>query len=218
MDNRYPSSTHLLSIDKSLAAFLALLLFGLYMVTFDGTLHSTDGLSMIAVAENLVKHGRFDTRQLENWENVYLGLDGQPYTLFALGPTLFMAPFLTLALFLSQLGLTQTTMILMPLFSALTAPYLYLSVRRLGYPPKTGLVITLLAGLATMIWPRTRDLVADPLILFSFTAAFYYALAYRQNRKLSQAGLMGLALSLAVLHKTAGDRNLGYWSAHYRGV
>jgi hypothetical protein len=180
---------------------LALLLFGIYMLTFDGTLHSTDGLSMFAVAENLVKHGQLDTRQLENWENVFLGPDGHPYTNFAFGPTLFMAPFLALALVLPDFGLTQTTMILMPLTSALTMSYLYLSARRLGYPAQTGLVVTLLAGLATTIWVRTRDLVADPLILLGFTAAFYYALAYRQDRKWSQAGLMGLALGLAVLHK-----------------
>ena len=54
-----------------------------------------------------------------------------------------------------------------------------------------------------MAWPRMRDLVADPLILLSFTATFYYALAYRQDKKLGQAALMGLALSLTVLHKVS---------------
>lgn len=171
------------------------------MFTFDGTLHSTDGLSMLAVAENLVKHGQVDTRQLENWENVFPGLDGHPYINFAFGPTLFMTPFLALALVFPHIGLSQTTMVLMPLSSALTMSYLYLSVRRLGYPAQTGLVVILLAGLATTVWVRTRDLVADPLILLSFTATFYYALAYRQDRKWSQAGLMGLALGLVVLHK-----------------
>lgn len=187
--------------DFTLAAFLALLLFGIYMLTFDGTLHSTDGLSMLAVAENIVKHGRFDTRQLENWENVFLGINNQPFTKYPLGPTLLMLPFVALALVMPPLGLIQTTLVLMPLATALTAPYVYLSARRLGYAPKTGIVLTLLAGLATMAWPRTRDLVADPLILWSFTAAFYYALAYRQEGRRRDAALLGLTLSLAVLHK-----------------
>ncbi|MCK6628778.1 MAG: phospholipid carrier-dependent glycosyltransferase [Anaerolineae bacterium] len=187
--------------DFTLAAFLALLLFGIYMFTFDGTLHSTDGLSMLAVAENMVKHGRFDTRQLENWENVFLGINNQPFSKYPIGPTLLMLPFVALALVIPQLGLIQTTLVLMPLATALTAPYVYLSARRLGYAPKTGMVLTLLAGLATMAWPRTRDLVADPLILWSFTAAFYYALAYRQQGRRRHPTLLGLTLSLAVLHK-----------------
>src|SRR5262245_5761191 len=66
----------LTSLDKILATFAALLLFGCYMFTFDGTLHSTDGLAMLAVAENLIKHGNFDARQLENWETTYLSIVG----------------------------------------------------------------------------------------------------------------------------------------------
>lgn len=196
-----PRKAHLKPIDASLAAFLGLLLLGIYMVTFDGTLHSTDGLSMLAVTENLVKHGGFDTRQLENWESARLGIDGKPHTVFPIGPALFMIPFYALALAWPRLGLVQTTMILMPLFSALTGGYIYLGARRLGYAPKTGIAVTLLAGLATMTWLRTRDLVADPLVLFSLTATFYYALAYRQDQKASQAALMGLALGISVLHK-----------------
>jgi hypothetical protein len=82
-----------------LPAFLALFLFGLYMLLFDGTLHSTDGLSMFAVAENLIKHGHVDTRQLENWENVKLGIDGQPYSKGVL------ITFCLLSLFLQILGI-----------------------------------------------------------------------------------------------------------------
>ncbi len=187
--------------DVNLAFWTALFLFGLYISTFDGTLHSTDGLSMFAVGENLLKHLHFDTRQLENWENVTLGLDGRPYTVFPIGPTLWMLPLLALARLWPGLGLIQTTMLLMPLSSAFSAVYLYLIARRLGYNPTVSLVTTLLAGLATMTWPRTRDLVADPLILLGFNAAFYYALAYRQDKKLYQVWLMGLVLSLTVLNK-----------------
>jgi hypothetical protein len=171
------------------------------MVTFDGTLHSTDGLSMLAVAENLVKHGRFDTRQLEDWENVAVGLDGRPYAKYALGPTLMMLPFVGLALLWPGVGVSQLTLILMPLSSAGAAGYIYLISRRLGYQPKIGLFVALLGGLATMAWPRTRDLVADPLMLLSFTAAFYHALAYRQEGSASQAVFLGIALSLIILHK-----------------
>lgn len=195
------SPARLKPVDVTVASFLALLLFGIYMLTFDGTMHSTDGLSMLAVAENTVKHGNLDTRQLENWENVYLGHDGLPYTNFAVGPTLFMIPLLMLALALPHVGIVQTVMLLMPLSSALSGIYIYLSSRRLGYGPLVGLATSLLAGVGTMAWLRTRDLVADPLILLSFSASFYFALAYRQDKKLSQAALLGLALSITVLHK-----------------
>jgi hypothetical protein len=171
------------------------------MLAFDGMLLSTDGLSMYAVAENLIKHGHVDTRQLENWENAKLGIDGLPYSKYAPGPSLFMLPFIGLALALPPLGVAQTTLLLMPLSNVLAAVYIYLIARRLGYSPKVAVVTTLLAGLATMAWPYTYDLVVEPLIFWGFAATFYYALAYRQDKKLSQAGLMGLALSLTVLHK-----------------
>lgn len=187
--------------DKILAGFLALLLFGLYMFLFDGILHSDDGLSMLAVAENVVKHGRFDTRQLENWENVAPGLARMPYSKYAVGPILFMIPFVVLAMAVPGFGIIQTTLVLMPLATALTAPFIYLSARRLGYRIGPAIFITVLAGVGTMAWSRTRDLVAEPLLLLSFTAAFYYALAWRQDRKLLQAGLMGLAVGMTVLHK-----------------
>lgn len=203
--------------DLALGLFLALLLFGCYMFTFDGTLHSSDGLSMFAVAENIIKHGRFDTAQLEDWENVYLGVDGRPYTNFAPGPTLAMLPFVILALNVTRLGLVQTTLVLMPLSTAFTATYVYLSSRRLGYPAKTGLAGALLAGLATMAWLRTRDLVADPLMLLSFTATFYHALAYRQDRRLSHAVLMGLALSVTTLHKVVNIMALPFFFWYLAG-
>lgn len=197
-----PARAGLTAGDRVLAAFLALFLLGVYLVTFDGTLHSTDGLSMLAVAENLVKHGHFDTRQLENWESARLGVDGRPHTVFPLGPTLLILPVYALALALPGLGLVQTTLVLMPLASALALLVLYLATRRLGYPPATGLVVTLLAGLATMTWLRTRDLVADPFILLGFNAAFYYALAYRHDKQGWQAGLLGLVLGALALLKT----------------
>ena len=198
------SKASLTAADRVLALFVALLLFGLYIVSFDGTLHSTDGLSMLAVAENLVKHGNLDARQMENWEDsVVLSQDGRPYINDPPGPSLFMVPFLALALAVPRFGLTQTTMILMPLSSALAGLFFYLSARRLGYDRRVAITATLLAGLATMTWPRTRDLVTDPLSLLGFAASFYFALAYRQERRLSQAAWMGLALGVAILHRTA---------------
>lgn len=196
-----PAKYPLLPADTALAALAALLLFGVYMVIFDGRLHSTDGLSMLAVAENMVKHGHFDTRQLENWENVALGLNGHPYTKYAIGPTLLMVPFVAAALAIPGLGLVQTTMVLPPLSGALAAGYIYLSIRRLEYPRKIGLTAALLAGLATPAWSYNYDLLAEPLMLASFAATFYHALAYRQEQQLRHAVLMGLALSLTILHK-----------------
>lgn len=104
--------------DKNVAASLALMLFGIYMIGFDGTLHSSDGLSMFAVAENIVKHGSFDTRQLLSWGNVALGIDNLPYTVFPIGPSLLILFFVALSLALPNLGSVQTTLVLMPLSGA----------------------------------------------------------------------------------------------------
>lgn len=197
----HPQLNNLSPHDHALAWLVGLLLFGLYMLTFDGTIHSTDGLSLLAVTENLVKHGRFDTAQLENWESAALGVDGWPYTFFALGPSLVLAPVYWLALKLPLVGLSQTTLVLIPLLIAGAAPYLYLSSRRLGYAVNTAIIAALLSGVATLAWPYTYDLYAEPFTYFSFAVAFYFALAYRQDGHLWQVFVMSLALGLTILHK-----------------
>lgn len=210
MDHGHPpqlnTPTGLPAREIALAALVSLLLFGVYMLTFDGTLHSTDTLSMLAVAENMIKHGTVDTVQLENWESAALGPDGRPYTFFPIGPSLLMIPFYFIALHLPLLGLSQTTILLMPFSGALAGGFIYLTCRRLGYSRNPALSATLLGGVGTMIWVYVYDLTAEPLTYFSLAVAFYFALAYRQDGRLRQLFLMSLALALTLLHKVV---NLG---------
>lgn len=68
--------------DRTVAAWLALLLFGVYLLSFSGQLYSHDSMLMFSVTESFVKRGEFNADQM--W-TIYkarseLGPDGESYS------------------------------------------------------------------------------------------------------------------------------------------
>lgn len=99
--------------DRSIAAWLALFLFGIYLLTYSGQIHSGDGMSMFSVAESFVKRGEFNTDQL--WtlfkSRNEIAADDESYAKYGYGTSLFAAPLYALALVLPGVGLVQTTVL-----------------------------------------------------------------------------------------------------------
>jgi hypothetical protein len=185
--------------EKAVALCLYLLLCAAYIFSFDGVMASTDGQAMLAVTENIVKHGTLDVRQLADWEDAAIGNDGRPYCKYGVGLSLLMVPFYWLALRVPHLGLAQTVMVLEPLCGALTGALLYLFARRLGYGERVSVVAALVYALGTSAWvyamlPRPEAVIALSL----FVAA--YALRFEGSRPMG-ALIAGLALTLAISTK-----------------
>jgi len=140
----------------------------------------------LAVAENLLTQGTLAITRIEP------GADGQPrstptYSKFPLGQSLLILPFAALelaarAILPSGLSFLPTMIInaLPALESAAVCALLYLLTQLIGsFQPelrlsqRTALILTLLAGIATQLWPASRTLFADISVALLLTFSIY---------------------------------------------
>jgi len=169
---------HMKSTDKSLAVALLLLLFSVYLVTYSGSLHSSDGQAMFSVSETIVRRGAYDINQIR-WMGLQqgtFGLDGNLYCRKGPGTSLVALPLAWLGLVVPAWGVIQTTMLLNALVTALTATLIFIYVRRLGYGQSAAWVTAMVFGLGTIAWPYTKYFFSEPLTGFCLLAAAYFTL------------------------------------------
>lgn len=190
--------------DRTVAFFVALFLFSVYLLSFNGRITSSDGLSMFAVTESFVKRGEFSTDQM--W--TLFGTKSVPppnsevYSKYGYGTSLLAAPFYALALYFPFSGLMQVTLLSGALATALTAALVVLAARRLGFSALVSAIVTLLFGLATPAWVYAKEFWSEPFAALTLCAAFYFLLLYRSSGKTSDVVWAGIALGLAVTIRT----------------
>lgn len=190
--------------DNAIAFFLALLLFGVYLLSFSGRITSSDGLSMFAVTESAVKRGDVSTDQM--W--TFFGTksapapDGEVYSKYGYGTSLLAAPLYALALYVPFFGLMSLTVLSSAVAVAVACAFLYLAARRLEFSVAVSIAATLLFGLATPAWVYAVEFWSEPFALVTLFAAFYFLLAYRAERKLPSAVIAGICLGLAIAIRT----------------
>ncbi len=186
--------------DTAIAGWLALFLFGIYRLSFSGQIFSQDSLSMFSVTESFVKRGEFNTDQLWTLFKARdeIAPDGESYSKYGYGTSLFAAPLYALALALPDVGLVQTTLLTSAIVIALTGALVFLSARQLNFSRRVSLVTALLFGLATPAWVYARQIWSEPFGLATLFAAFYFLLRYRAAPNRRDAILAGVALGLAV--------------------
>ncbi|MDE3091828.1 MAG: glycosyltransferase family 39 protein, partial [Chloroflexota bacterium] len=186
--------------DNSIAAWIALFLFGVYLLSFSGRLYSQDSMLMVSVAESAAKRGEFSADQMWTLYKARgeLGPDGEAYSKTGYGASLFALPLYLLALAVPGLGLVQTTLLSSAGVIALTGALVFLSARRLKYPRGVSVAAALLFGLATPAWVYAKQFWSEPFSLCTLFAAFYFLLRYRETFANRDALMAGLALGLAV--------------------
>lgn len=187
--------------DTLMAMWLALLLFGIYLLSFSGVLYSQDSMSMFSVTESFVKRGEFNTDQLWTLFKARneLAFDGESYAKYGYGTSLFAAPFYALALYLPfNLGLTQTTLLTSSIVIALAGALVFLSARQLNFPRDVSIVAALLFGLATPAWVYAKQFWSEPYALVALFAAFYFLQRFRAESSTRDAIIAGCALGLAI--------------------
>jgi hypothetical protein len=187
------------------ALAVGLFLLSIYLLTYSGQFHSSDGQAMFAVTESLVRRGDYDINQLlwmGQQQGTY-GLGGELYCRKGIATSLFSLPLAWLGLVVPSWGMVQTTLLFNAVVTALTAILVYLYVNRLGYPASTSLVLSLVFGLATLAWPYAKYFFSDPLASLGLFAAAYFLLRYRDSGQTSNALWAGTSLGLAVATRFA---------------
>jgi hypothetical protein len=87
--------------------------------------------------------------------------------------------------------------------AALTIGLLFLSLRRIGYAPRSALAPALALGLTSMFWVYAQTHFSDLTLALLFTTALFAALGYRGGGHAGWLALCGFAASYAVLTKVA---------------
>jgi len=187
------------------ALAVGLFLLSVYLLTYSGQFHSSDGQAMFAVTESIVRRGDDDINQLlwmGQQQGTY-GLDGELYCRKGIGTSLLSLPLAWLGLVVPFWGMVQTTLLFNAVVTALTGTLVYLYVNRLGYSASTSLVLSLVFGLATLAWPYAKYCFSDPLAGLSLFAAAYFLQRYRDNGKASDTLWAGTSLGVAVATRFA---------------
>jgi len=192
------------SSDATIALFLALLLLGVYLLSFNGRITSSDGLSMFAVTESLVKRGDVSTDQMWTFFGTKSAAapNGEVYSKYGYGASLFAAPLYALALYVPFSGLMQVTLLSSAIAVALTGALVYLAARQLRFAPSVAVIVALLFGLATPAWVYAKEFWSEPFAALTLFAAFYFLLRYRAEWKTRDALFAGILLGLAIAART----------------
>lgn len=191
--------------EKGVALALSLFLLAIYLLTYSGDIHSSDGLSMLSVTESLVKRGDYDTNQIL-WMGLQQGTFGRGGELYSgkgIGTSLVALPLAWLGLIVPFWGFVQTTLLLNIAITALSGLLVFLYLRRLGYSWEVSLVVTLLFGLGTMAWPYSKYFFSEPLTGLALLAAAYLLLRFRETRAPGDLVLAGTSLGLAIATRPA---------------
>lgn len=190
--------------ESAIAFFLALFLFGIYLLSFSGRITSSDGLAMFAVTESAVKRGDVSTDQM--W--TFFGTksapapDGEVYSKYGYGTSLLAAPLYALALYVPVFGLMKLTVLSSAIAVAFACAFVYLAARRMNFSVTVAVAAALLLGLATPAWVYAVEFWSEPFALAALVTAFYFSLTYRETKRASAAVLIGVCFGLAIAVRT----------------
>jgi hypothetical protein len=197
------------SNDRVLALALLFFLLSVYLLTYSGALHSSDGQAMFSVAESLVRRGDYDINQIR-WMGLQqgdFGLDGDLYCHKGLPTSLLTIPLVWVGMVVPSWGVVQTGMLFNVIVTAVTGVLIFLYVRRLGYSPRTSVIGSLVFGLGTMAWPYAKYFFSEPLSALSLVAAAHFLLhlapAERMRSNVKLTLLSGFFLGLAIAARFA---------------
>ncbi|HXV42667.1 MAG TPA: phospholipid carrier-dependent glycosyltransferase, partial [Anaerolineae bacterium] len=176
-----PYALHFRLYAPHLALFL--FLFAIYLLTYTPRINSSDGLAMFSTAESLVRRGALDIEQIR-WMDLQqgtYGLDGLLYSRKGIGVPVGLLPLTWLGLIVPWWGTISASLLFNAIVTALTAVLLRAYLQQLGFSQRTGLIVALTFGLATLAWPYAKSLFSDPFSGLLLLAAAYALLKYSKG-------------------------------------
>jgi hypothetical protein len=203
---------------------LSLFLFftALYYLSNAGDSKLGDETYMILVARNMVTNGQlgFAEKEITSiafWDHFAAkGPDGLYYMKWGLGQSLVEVPFLFLHRVLfatpgpgnppedqTRFYLIELAFLMLcpSVISALGCVLFYLLALRLGFSRKVSVLLTLVYGLATMVWPYSKSFMSETTLNVAILGSVYGALGYVQEKGRPWIFFSGVCLGFAVLTK-----------------
>ncbi len=200
--------------DRSIAFLIFGFLLACYLLTYTGVIQSSDGLSMFATTESMVRGGEIDSNQLL-WMGLQQGTfgpDGNLYGRKGIGMALLALPLVWVALKWTALGLVQSALLLNPILIAWTGGLVYRSGRRLGWSQAVAVITALVFGLATLAWPYAQTFFSDPVAGWGLFAAFYGLLSFARTGRKRYLAMAGLTWGLAYLARSINLVTLPFYA------
>jgi len=209
---------------KGKAWFLVFWFFFLfYTFTNAGWYKAGDEFFMVQVARQMATKGQIGFDLGEPLQDphaedyISAGPDGRYYTKWGLGQSLVEVPFLFLHSLIPSVrlsipiggGLPDASyhsewmfLILCPsLISALGCLLLYGCGRRLGYSERIAMVLSLVYGLCTMVWPYSKSLMSEGTLNVAVLGGVYGALSYSAGHRKAWLTVSGVCLGFAMITK-----------------
>lgn len=188
---------------------LAALLLGAYLLLYINAPSSADGQALLAVADTLVEHGRFDINVIgytewlltEDGRMGSFGVDGALYSKKGLTPSLAVLPLVALAHLVPGPGTRATAMLMNPLVTTFSALLLAYFARRLGYRDRTAFALGLMYGLATLAAVYVQTLFGEPLAALLLLATVICV--HTADSRITPLRIAGLCLGLLAGINTA---------------
>ena len=203
--------------------FLLGFFFLFFTLTNAGWYKAGDELFMVQVARQMVTKGQigFDLTEPpqdpHSEDYIAKGPDGRYYTKWGLGQSLVEAPFIFLHRLTTFIHLPTHIggalpgvpyhsewmfLILCPsLISAIGCALVYCLGRRLGYSERLAMVLSLVYGLCTMVWPYSKSLMSEGTLNAVILGGVYAAVSYSTDNHKRWLTVCGACLGFAAITK-----------------
>lgn len=163
-----------------------------------GVINYGDEMEKYRVAQSIVERGEFSFRPTA--QKNAIGVGGRTFSGYELGQTLVEIPFYLLgkiaAIIFPMPDSNALTMLFVglanPLMIALAVVLLFHTGQSLGFRRRTALGVSVVFGLATIVFPYSRSFTREPLLTLLLLLTFYTAIKFSAtdaNRWLLFAGL-----------------------------
>lgn len=167
------------------AAWLALLLGFVYLLSYSGVLHAVDEQSALVVAETFLLGQGWHVNQME-WDQArtppqnIAGVDGNLYSKKGVGVSLLALLPLWLGKQLAGVGAVRLALLAALPVTVLAALAFFGAGLALGYPRRAAVLGGLALGLATPLWPYSRTLFSEALAACGLAVALWGMIAFRR--------------------------------------
>ena len=208
---------------------LLALLLGIYLLTAGGYLADGDEETMFRVTRNLawgqgVAVGREELTLVGQNALDFLpaeamlfpstsavpGVDNGLYSKYALGQSLLAIPFFSLGTGLDllstvwpQLNARFVVALVNPVVLAVTGWLLFRLTVALGYAAKIGFLLAVAFAVATVVWPYANTFYPQPTVGLLLLLVAFAVQQWEQSRNLRWTWIIGVALAVAVLVRSA---------------